>query len=191
MLRVSREDLRPARAYIREMHAKIIPALVCVAFVAMNTSAAGDRAIESVFFVAKTENRNQVHYGVRVDDACVPLGEAPVFAEWRMFEEGPNARAPMLSREQRLYGLGTQTVIRRADGGAVVTTLRAVSSRPITVETSRDRRGVCVAKAVTRIDGAAATLSSVFVVLRGFGVDAIVLSGRRDGGTVASERIER
>lgn len=173
------------------MHAKFIPALVCVAFFAMHARAAGDRAIESVFFVAKSENRNQVHYGVRVDDACVPLGDAPVFAEWRMFEQGPNTRAPMLSREQRVYGLGTQTVIHRADGGSVVTTLRAVSSRPLTIETFRDRRGVCVAKAVTRIDGAAATLSSVFVMLRGFGVDAIVLSGRRDGGAVASERLER
>lgn len=162
-----------------------------IVLAAMPAHAAEDHAIESVFFVAKNENRNQVHYGVRVDDTCAPFGDAPVFSEWRMLERGPNAREPMLSREQRVYGLGSQTAIRRADGGSVVTTLRAVSSRPLTIETSRNTRGVCVAKAVTRIDGASATLTSVFVVLRGFGVDAIVLSGRRDGGAVASERLAR
>lgn len=147
--------------------------------------------VESVFFVAKSENRNQVHYSVAVDSACVPVGDAPVSAEWRMLERGPSEREPLLSREQRVYGLGGQTVVRRPEGGVVVLTLRAISNRPVTVETFRNRRGLCAAKATTRIGEGPAQLTSVFVALRGFGVDAIVLSGRRPDGSVASERVTR
>ena len=51
------------------------------------------RSLGSVFFVAKSENRNEVHYGFALDAACSPAGPAPVFAYWRMRERGPLARS--------------------------------------------------------------------------------------------------
>ncbi len=41
-----------------------------------------------VFSIAKSENKNQVQYVVRLDAHCAPVGPAPVFAYWRMLEKG-------------------------------------------------------------------------------------------------------
>ncbi|HTB75350.1 MAG TPA: hypothetical protein VK762_19000, partial [Polyangiaceae bacterium] len=38
-----------------------------------------ERGVRSVFFVAKSENRNEVHYGIALDPACGPVGASPVF----------------------------------------------------------------------------------------------------------------
>jgi hypothetical protein len=42
----------------------------------------------SVFIVAKNQNKNQVHYGVRLDPACSVVGAQPVYSYWRMLERG-------------------------------------------------------------------------------------------------------
>ncbi len=147
--------------------------------------------VASVFLVAKSENRNQVHYGVHLDASCSPVGATPVFAYWRMLENGPLATEPLLSREVGAYGVGEQQVVeRRAEGGRVSLRLRALPSRPITIET-RARDGVCEATATMAIGGAAASLRRVYAQLRWpFGVDHLVLSGKSlaDGRTV-EERI--
>ncbi len=147
----------------------------------------------SAFFVAKSENRNQVHYGVHLDATCAPSGAAPVFAYWRMLEHGPTSTEPLLSREQPAYGIGEQHVIeRRADGGRLVMRLRALPERTIEIDTT-SREGVCEVSAVTVIDGTPAALSSVFAQLRWpFGVDYLLLSGRAiAGGRLLQERLAR
>ena len=145
------------------------------------TTARGDAShdVASAFFVAKSENRNQVHYGVHLDATCSPSGSAPVFAYWRMLEHGPGATEPLLSREQPAYGIAEQRVIeRRADGGRLFVRLRALSDRPIEIVTG-PREGGCEVTATTVIDGAPAALGSVFAQLRWpFGVDYLLLSGR-------------
>jgi hypothetical protein len=147
--------------------------------------------VATVFHVAKSENRNQVHYGVHLDAACSPVGAAPVFAYWRMLERGPLATEPLLSREVGAYGVAEPQVVERgADGGRVTLRLRALPSRPITIET-RARDGVCEATATMAIGGAAASLRSVYAQLRWpFGVDHLVLSGRSlANGKAVEERV--
>jgi hypothetical protein len=149
--------------------------------------------VASVFFVAKSENRNQVHYGVRLDPTCAPAGAAPVFVYWRMLEHGPAATEPLLSREMPAYGLADQHVVeRRADGGRVVVRLRALPDRLIEITTVA-REGQCDVSATTPIDGTPAALASVFVQLRWpFGVDHLLLSGRSlSDGHPLRERLER
>jgi hypothetical protein len=137
------------------------------------------RDVQSVFHVAKSENRNQVHYGIRLDAACDPAGPEPVYAYWRMLERGPGATEPLLSREVGAYGLAEQRVVRRGVGvGQVVLRLRALPSRLITVATTL-RDGRCEAVASTVIGGTSASLDGVFAQLRWpFGVAYLELSGR-------------
>lgn len=52
-----------------------------------------------VFSIAKSENKNEVQYVVRLDDGCAPVGSSPVSAYWRMLERGPTQTAPLLPRE--------------------------------------------------------------------------------------------
>src|SRR5690348_6852763 len=61
--------------------------------------------VSSVFYLAKSENKNQVHYAVRVDDRCRPVGAAPVYGYWRDLEVGPSATSRLLQHEQPAYGL--------------------------------------------------------------------------------------
>jgi hypothetical protein len=149
------------------------------------------RDVPSVFYVAKSENRNQVHYGIRLDAACAPAGSQPVFAYWRMLERGPGATEPLLAREVGAYGFAEQHVVRRGDGGGQVSLrLRALPGRVITIATGA-RDGRCEATASTVIDGARASLDSVFAQLRWpFGVAYLELSGRAlAGGRTLRERI--
>jgi hypothetical protein len=150
------------------------------------------RVIRSVFFVAKSENKNQVHYGIHLDEACAPEGDAPVFAYWRMLERGPLATEPLLSREVPAYGLYEQHVLKHGEhGGRVLLTLNALRKRPIVIE-SAAAGPTCATIARTAIGGIPASLASIFVQLRWpFGVESIVLSGRASfDGRPVHERME-
>lgn len=149
-----------------------------IAGIARAQPAEEGRSLDSVFFVAKSENRNQVHYGISLDGACAPRGDAPVFAYWRMFERGPRASEPLLAREVPAYGFAEQRVLVRDErGGRVLVRLNALPKRPIVFETSR-QGDTCVARARATIAGAPAWLTSVFVQLRWpWGVAHMDLSG--------------
>ncbi len=137
------------------------------------------RDVPSVFFVAKSENRNQVHYGVHLDASCAPVGAQPLYAYWRMLEHGPHATEPLLSREVPAYGIAEQRVLERtAGGGRVLIRLNALPGRAIVITTG-GHDGACEASATTVIDGTRASLRSVYAKLRWpFGVDYLLLSGR-------------
>jgi hypothetical protein len=140
----------------------------------------GTPDVASVFFIAKSENRNQVHYGVHLDVSCAPLGRAPAFAYWRMLEHGPTATEPLLEREIGAYGFADQRVLARdPHGGRVEVRLRALPARPIVITTAAAESGACVAGATTTIGGVPASLTSVYAKLGWpFGVDYLMLSGR-------------
>jgi hypothetical protein len=140
-----------------------------------------------VFFVSKSENRNQVAYAVNVDTECRPVGEAPVYAYWRMLERSPDAVEPLLPLEQGAYGLGPQHVGPLGEvGGTVSIALRALPGRSIDVRTRRQGAG-CVAEAATRIADTPARLFNVYARLAWpFGVASLEVSGwaQSDGRVV-------
>ncbi len=140
--------------------------------------------IPSAFFVSKTQNRNQVHYAVKVDGACRPVNPTPVRPYWRMLEKGSQATEPLLDREQPAFGIDRQAV----DGATVRVVLRALPSRPVLIQTWRSPEGRCVSLATTTIAGVRARLYNVHVVLRMFGVDYLLMTGYRDDGSVVRER---
>jgi hypothetical protein len=148
------------------------------------------RDVASVFFVAKSENHNQVHYGVHLDDACSPAGPSPVFAYWRMLEHGPLATEALLPFEAPAYGVADQRVLARGPaGGEVRVSLRALPARTIVI-VSRTQGEACAAGATTTIGGAPAALASVYAKLSWpFGVDYLMLWGRNlsDGHEVREQ----
>ncbi len=147
--------------------------------------------VRSVFFVAKSENKNQVHYGIHLDRSCAPAGDHPVFAYWRMFERGPEAIEPVLPVELQAYGVLDQQVVSRGEGGGLVrVTVAALHDRVVTIDTAPGGDG-CVATAKTSVGGVPASLWSVYVRLKWpFGVDSLTLAGRAlADGRIVEERI--
>jgi hypothetical protein len=146
-----------------------------------------------LFTIAKSQNKNLVAYAIRVDDHCVPDGNAPVFAYWRMLEDGPSRTAPLLPREQAPYGLASQVVTARAgNGGRARIVLRALPNRPIDIETQRGADGACLAVPTATISGAPARLFNVYVRLWLFGVRYILIRGwSMDGSHVVTEKLKR
>jgi hypothetical protein len=156
------------------------------------TSTPPGSPVRSVFFIAKSENRNQVHYGVMVDEHCRPRGQKPVYGYWRDFEKGPSAMSPLLDREQSAYGLTAPRSVRSSgEGGQVRIGLRGFPDRPLTIETFRTAQG-CRARALTTIRNQPAVLRSIYVELGFlFSVDYVLLRGYRvaDGRPV-QEKID-
>jgi hypothetical protein len=176
--------------------AALASALFAFAAVALAASTASadpaGKAVRSVFFIAKSENRNEVHYGIALDAGCVPEGRSPVFAYWRMRERGPLATEPLLSREVPIYGVADPQQVERAEqGGRVVFRLNALPKRMIAIDARPGADGTCTAVARAVIGGVPATLANVFVQLRWpFGIDSIAMTGRAESdGHVVRERL--
>jgi hypothetical protein len=151
-------------------------------------------AVVPVFTISKSSNRNLVQYGVRVDAQCAPVGTPPLFAYWKMLEIGPGATAPLLEREMRAYGIGTERVLPAGGGaGQVRIVLKALPERTILVETSRRPGGGCLALATTTIAGTPAHLFDVYVRLNWLSeVDYLLLEGwSMDGKSVLRETLKR
>jgi len=140
--------------------------------------------VTSVFHIEKSENKNQVHYAVQVDDACRPVGAQPVYGYWRDLERGPRAVSQLLDHEQPAYGLRAPRQVRRdASGGLVQVSLRAFPDRPLSIELLRTPAG-CAARAVVQIAGQSAVLASIYIDIGFlFSVNYALLRGTsmRDG----------
>jgi hypothetical protein len=173
--------------------ALVVVVLARVALASADSRSATGSAV-AAFTIAKSENKNQVQYAVRVDDHCVPAGGEPAFAYWLMLEQGPARTEALLPQEGEAYGIASQVVTERArDGGEVRLFLRAVPSRAIAVETSRAPGGACRAVATTVIAGAPAHLFNVYARLKWpFGVDYLLLQGWSiDGRRLLKEKLQR
>jgi hypothetical protein len=154
----------------------------------------GPHDVLSVFLISKSENKNQVHYGIRLDEHCAPRGGAPVAAYWRMLERGAKETDELLGHEAPAYGIAQQRVTARGDsGGAVRLSLRALPGRAIDVTTWKGGDGKCAATATTAIAGTVAQLQRVHAQIKWpFGVDKLVVSGVASAdGSAISETIAR
>ena len=142
--------------------------------------------VRSVVYVAKSENRNQVHYALDLDARCAPASPAPLRPYRRMRERGDAATEPLLSRERRAYGIKAQ----RVEGTRVVARLFALPDRELVIEPWRGPRG-CEARVVTSIGRARARLDSVYVKLGfPFRVEYLLLQGNAlDDGRAVRERL--
>src|ERR1700709_410946 len=77
----------------------------------------GPHDVHSVFHVEKSENQNQVHYGVRLDAACHPQGNSPVFAYWRRLKKDVRVDEPLVGAGTRVYGASNEQTVQVTANG--------------------------------------------------------------------------
>jgi hypothetical protein len=136
--------------------------------------------VQSIFHIAKSENKNQVHYAVKVDAACKPMGARPIYGYWRELERGPKVTSPLLDHEQRAYGVNEPRSIRQlASSAEILISLRAFPERPMIVQVFQVG-GRCVARTVTQIKGQSALLQSIYIDIGFlFSINYAMLTGVR------------
>ncbi|WP_434299173.1 DUF4833 domain-containing protein [Corallococcus exiguus] len=166
---------------------------VALTTVATLASAAGaPLPSHSAFFLSRSENRNQVHYALSLDEACRPVGTRPVQVYWRMLERGPSEVEELLGVEQPVYGLeDSQPVEATAEGWRVRVSLNAFPSRPIDITTARVD-GKCQVQAWTKLGNSVSQLEHVFVKTSWpFSVDFVRLDGVGPDGQPVHELIRK
>ena len=127
----------------------------------------GPNDVPTAFFIDKSQNRNRVDYGVRLDASCLPVGDEPVFAYWREFEKTPLRLSGLMPAERGVYGVGKQRIARRDETGAEVVVKLKKLDREVVITTRRQDDGHCAAVARTLIAGVtSAQLASAHVQLK-------------------------
>jgi hypothetical protein len=144
-----------------------------------------DFVIPSAIVIAKSTNRNEVHYAVRVDETCAPGGPRPVSPYWRMLERGPDVTEPLSDSEQRVLGVERQQVTP----AGIHLVLRGLRERTLTIHTWRAPDGRCTSSVDTTVAGVTARVASVYVKQKFFGVDYVLLTGISQEGAVVQERV--
>jgi hypothetical protein len=104
--------------------------------------------VPTVFAIAKSDNRNQVEYGARLDRHCDLIGKAPIFGYWREFESN-----------EKLHGFSW------LDGFAYSITNKPASNRDIEITSKRDEKGQCQVEAHAVIAKQWVKLQVIFVQL--------------------------
>jgi hypothetical protein len=181
--------------------------LACAAFVAgglcPSDAAAEEPAfyrfdVPTVFFISKSDDRNRVDYGIRLDERCAPTKDDAVFPYWREFENSPPVRVhPLGVFEFIPYGISEQRTLRKvATGGVHFLKLRQFDKTPITILTRREVDGRCSSQARALINGKEAELTFVYVKLGKGGitpsVDFVDVHGKDlDTGQEVSERLRK
>ena len=175
---------------------------VCAALAPFLTSAParaaemtfGPHDVPTVFFIAKSNDKNRVDYGIRLDAACAPASDDAIIPYWREFEKAPPVRTHPLSLIDHIpYGVAEQRVLSRtATGGEYAVKLKQFS-RPIVITSKKEADGTCSATARATINGATAQLLSVYAKLLSIvSVDYIDVFGRSfETGAPVTERIKK
>jgi hypothetical protein len=144
----------------------VVPVAVVPVVAASDAPRFGPDDVRTIFYIAKSENRNRVDFGIRLDSNCQPRGNEPVFPYWRMLEESPAVLEGLSRGEPRAYGIASQRVHDRSRHGTWVRVeLRALPSRPIEVLALRNSSGRCTAGARMVIQGRESHLDHVYVQL--------------------------
>lgn len=155
----------------------------------------GPYDITTLFFISKSDDRNRVDYGMRLDADCLPSEKEAVFPYWREFENSPPVRTHLLSYfEYYPYGIATQRMVSRsAKGSEYFVRLKRIH-RDLYVTTTKGADGRCTAMVRTVIAGQdGSELLSAFVKLRrAMSVEYVDIHGRAPStGAPIEERIHQ
>jgi hypothetical protein len=155
----------------------------------------GPHDIETLFFISKSDDRNRVDYGMRLDADCAPREKDAVFPYWREFENSPPVRLhPLGLFEYYPYGIATQRVLTRTASGIEYHVRLKRIHRDLVVTTTKEADGRCTAMVHTTIAGMERVeLQSAFAKLRrAMSVEYVDIHGRdpRTGQPI-DERIQK
>ena len=128
----------------------------------------GPYDIATLFFINKSDDKNRVDYGMRLDASCMPREKEAVFPYWREFEHAPPVRTHPLSLvEYYPYGVATQRVLSQSPTGSEYFVRLKRIKRDLYVRTSKGADGRCTATVRTTIAGMdSSELLSAYVKLR-------------------------
>jgi hypothetical protein len=130
----------------------------------------GPHDVHSAFYVSKSENKNEVHYGVHLDADCRPQGKEPVFAYWKRLKKGVRVDEPLIGMGVRVYSASDdQAVTITPTGGRVVMHVKALERLPVDVRIEKGKDGCSVVPYVM-LKGEKARLSYAFLQLGMFGI---------------------
>ena len=153
----------------------------------LGTAAAADKPdfgpsdIVTLFFISKSDDKNRVDYGMRLNADCAPSEKEAVFPYWREFEKAPPVRThPLNMFEYYPYGIAAQHVLNRSPSGVEYHLRLKRIHRDLFVVTSKDAAGHCSATVYTTIGGVIrAELHSAFAKLqRALTVEYVEIHGR-------------
>jgi len=152
----------------------------------------GPHDVRTVFYIAKSRNSVQVHYGLRLDIACRPVGSSPVFAYWSRARPTGREAARLDGVARRLYGVSDKQKVQvGSTGGHVQMHVRALESVVVDIQISRTARG-CVAVPTTTISGERAQLQSAYLKVGRLGLNVEyvdVIGSRITNGARVVQRI--
>lgn len=163
----------------------LVASALLIASTSPTADAAQSRELPSVMVVAKSSNKNEVHYAVTVDGACVPAKNAPVHAYWRMRARGPDVTEPLTRREASVLGVGTQAVTT----DSVHFVVNGMPARTFIAHFTQNADGQCSSIVETTISGSPARVLGIYVKERLFGVDYVQLTGQTRDGAIVRERL--
>lgn len=127
----------------------------------------GPYDIATLFFISKSDDKNRVDYGMRLDASCMPREKEAVFPYWREFEHAPPVRTHPLSLvEYYPYGVATQRMLSQSPTGSEYFVRLKRIKRDLYVRTSKGADGRCTAIVRTTIAGMDSELLSAYVKLR-------------------------
>jgi hypothetical protein len=151
--------------------------------------------VQTVFYIEKSNDKDRVDYGMRLDQYCAPVGDQAVFPYWRELQHAPPVRSHPISFFQHLaYGFSEQRALSRApNGGRYLVRLKQVD-RPILIMTKQDAARHCTATAYTKILAMkSAKLHHIFAKVAGsMSVDYVDVHGTDlKTGRALVERLKR
>lgn len=145
--------------------------------------------VASVFHIAKSENKNQVHFAARLDERCALSGDEPILAYWRDREVSASATSELLFLERPAYDVGE---VQRLGPYRARFVLRGFADWLLELQTSRGEEGRCAAQVIGLVGGEPARIREVFVQLSGWSVDyAVVRADRLRDGVLIETRVRR
>lgn len=146
----------------------------------------GPYDVRSAFHVEKSENKNEVHYAVRLDAACRPQGKRPVFAYWQRYRKTGRINDPLVGAGTRVYGASDEQTVTAnpITGGRVSMYVKAL--KRLTVDLRIEKvKDLCQVTPTVSINGERARLSHAFLQLGRFGITVkyvdVVGMRERDG----------
>lgn len=155
----------------------------------------GSNDLPTTFYISKSDDKNRVDYGIRLDGRCAPIKDEAVWPYWRVFENAPPIRMQSLSTFDFIpYGISEQRSIRKTlNGGVHLMKLRQFDKTQIAIVTKKEADGKCSSQVRAIINGKESELTYIYVKLARGGltpsVDYVDVHGKDlDTGAEITER---
>lgn len=137
--------------------------------------------VATVFFFSKSDDKNRVDYGLRLDSSCMPVGDEPLFPYWREFENGGDGKRMHTLKfyEYVGYGVADQQLKKAGAKANLKVQLKALP-REINITTEKAADGKCTVVARAEIAKTPnAELVSAYIKLKtGWQVEYVEVKGK-------------